>query len=108
MTPLGKYMTASMPTDSNSGKTKIWRILDREGGALGTVRWFSRWRCYIFEPALDTVFNSTCLLELHTFCGAETTKHLHPTVFRKLEEGSKNLGAEVRALAALVPESNNG
>ncbi len=34
---------------------------------LGKVSWLSRWRQYCFSPNSETVFNSTCLVDISHF-----------------------------------------
>lgn len=72
MKTLGKYMFAGSPCPSKTGKTSIWRIVDTDDGTLGLVKWFGRWRCYAFFPAIHTVFNADCMSELTKFCDNET------------------------------------
>jgi hypothetical protein len=46
-------------------KTKIWQVNGAATGAyLGTIHWFSHWRCYVFHSAPDATFDSKCLTEL--------------------------------------------
>lgn len=48
-------------------KTEVWRVLTREGGALGEIKWFPRWRKYAFFPFGDTVYEQICLGEIIKF-----------------------------------------
>ncbi len=71
-----KHIEALQPRPSASGKTSIWDIVARRNGAeLGAVRWFGRWRRYAFYPAIDTVFEQTCLREIANFCEHQTGEH---------------------------------
>ncbi len=72
MKALGKYMYVRSPLPSKTGKTSIWRIVDRGNGTLGIIKWFGRWRCYAFFPETNTVFNADCMSELVKFCEGET------------------------------------
>jgi len=36
----------------------------RHHDVLGGIRWFGRWRQYVFEPALGTTFNNECLVSI--------------------------------------------
>lgn len=78
MIAMGKYMRARPEVNPGRGVTKIWSILARDDFVLGTVKWKSSWRCYVFEPEAYTAFNDTCLCEMRTFLSAETAKRLHP------------------------------
>lgn len=49
-------------------KTKIFEVLSkRNGGRLGHVMWFSRWRQYSFYPDNGMVFDRTCLTDIIAF-----------------------------------------
>lgn len=51
--------------------TCIWEVWC-EGAELGVVRWFSRWRRYVFEPSGGTVYEQDCLRQLAEFCERQT------------------------------------
>jgi hypothetical protein len=51
-------------------KTKVYSVISSyDGSNLGQVRWYSYWRCYIFQPRTDceTVWSDDCLNELQNF-----------------------------------------
>lgn len=55
--------------------TKRWNVLTKdESIVLGEIKWFSRWYCYSFFPANDTLFEKTCLRDIANFCEEETKK----------------------------------
>ena len=62
-------------------KTAVWLVLTKDsekedaGHELGQVRWFGRWRKYAFFPAMNTVYEQTCLRDLAAFCERETSAH---------------------------------
>jgi len=73
---LGKWTTATFLEVSASGKTKVWEIRAVAGGAvLGKVKWFGRWRQYVFAPAANTVWNPDCLNEVSRFVVKCTVDH---------------------------------
>lgn len=39
---------------------------------LGEIKWFSRWRKYVFEPASQTAYEATCLRDISQFLEEET------------------------------------
>ncbi len=40
----------------SKGVTKIFKVISKEGeDELGTIKWFSNWRCYVFNPNPETV-----------------------------------------------------
>jgi hypothetical protein len=46
-------------------KTRLIIVYSKsQGFDLGKIRWHSRWRQYVFEPALGTLFNLGCLNSL--------------------------------------------
>ncbi len=75
MIELGKYMVAKPPMESASGKTKVWEIVNGRGTPLGLVSWYAPWRCYVFCPERDTVYNADCMQELSDFTHCVTAVH---------------------------------
>ncbi len=75
MIELGKHMVARDPIPSKSGKTLVWVISSHSGGALGQVKWFSAWRCYVYEPMPWTVYNADCMQALSDFTQCVTAAH---------------------------------
>jgi hypothetical protein len=63
------------PTPSASGKTSVWAVTAAAGADLGKVRWFGRWRRYVFLPAAGTVYDASCLRILAEFCDGHTRSH---------------------------------
>jgi len=61
-----KYMRFKQDK-SYKGKTEVWTVWTRDGYRLATIKWFGRWRQYVFEPWRDTVFNQSCLTEITGF-----------------------------------------
>ena len=60
-----EYLLFRKTGHSKSGKTEIWDVLSRNGGqVLGTIKWFGRWRQYVFKPVEDTVYNNGCLRDI--------------------------------------------
>jgi hypothetical protein len=60
---------------SPSGKTLCYVVRATDGGNLGDVKWFGRWRCYAFFPRGEAVFEQTCLRDIAEFCESETRRH---------------------------------
>jgi hypothetical protein len=49
-------------------KTRMWSVESKlHGDILGLIRWFGRWRQYVFEPAGGTLFNVSCLSDIEQF-----------------------------------------
>lgn len=55
-----------------SKQTRHWAVQSTSGSRLGAVKFFPRWRCFVFEPLDDCVFNAGCMTDLATFCDAAT------------------------------------
>jgi hypothetical protein len=48
-------------------KTERWDVEDKDGGFLGEIKWFARWRRYGFFPQPGTVFEQICMREISDF-----------------------------------------
>lgn len=65
---MAKYIDFILAGKSESGKTSIWTIQNKEDGTwLGYIQWFPRWGVYAFFPAGHTVFEKTCLRDIANF-----------------------------------------
>lgn len=52
----------------SKGITKIFKVISKEGGDdLGTIKWYTSWRCYTFQPDSKTIFEIDCLTDINTF-----------------------------------------
>jgi hypothetical protein len=70
------YLTFDLIELSKSGKTKIWRVLNAEKTALGTISWHGAWRKYDFETMrFGDRFDHNCLREIADFCESMTKEH---------------------------------
>jgi hypothetical protein len=54
-----------------TAKTKCWHV-SSFGTGLGYIKWFTRWRRYVFYPLPDTLYDASCLREIAEFCAHET------------------------------------
>lgn len=60
-----QYLKFQCVGTSTSGKTEIWQIFNLKSGILlGTIKWYGRWRQYVFYPEPDTLFNNRCLADI--------------------------------------------
>lgn len=71
----GTYIYFRFFSHSESGRTAMWRVLTKDDGLLGEIRWFARWRKYSFYPADDCVFEQVCLREIAAFIEDQTKAH---------------------------------
>jgi hypothetical protein len=56
----------------NTGKTKIWAVMSNSSGdRLGTIKWHGPWRCYVFVPEWNTIWNIGCLETVNGFIRAQ-------------------------------------
>lgn len=54
----------------DTGKTTVWACVNKRFEFnLGTIRWYSGWRQYVFVPNPNTEFSAGCLLDVVTFIG---------------------------------------
>lgn len=51
----------------------VWSV--KHGYDLGTIRWYGRWRQYVFEPARGTIFNSSCTRDLAIVLAGLNMRH---------------------------------
>lgn len=51
----------------DTGKTKVYQVLSKNGDLLAKINWFPAWRKYTFFPELGTIFDAKCLLEIVDF-----------------------------------------
>ena len=61
-----------------TGKTELYYVFAKEGNQfLGMVKWYAPWRKYAFFPQVNSLFESTCLLDITNFLNSlmEERKH---------------------------------
>lgn len=52
-----------------SGKTDLWSVLTIEDRIfVGVIRWWGKWRKYVFVPQPNTLFEQVCLRDIADFC----------------------------------------
>lgn len=54
--------------------TKVWNVQTKDGGVLGSIRWFGAWRKYCFYPSAGTIFDKSCLRDIADFCESQTNE----------------------------------
>jgi len=72
---IGKYLEAELELRAIGRKTDRWIILSSGGDTLGSVKWFTGWRQYIFQPSWGTEFNSSCLTDIARFLDKQNQVH---------------------------------
>ena len=55
-------------------KMPVYAVENKQIERLGLVRFNGAWRKYTFHPESGMLFDSTCLLEIATFCSSATAK----------------------------------
>lgn len=58
--------------------TNTYEVLEKGGGLtslLGVIKWFGRWRKYVFFPVQNTLYEETCMREISQFIVEETQAH---------------------------------
>lgn len=48
----------------DTGKTKVFQVLNLEDMHIGFIQWRSTWRKYVFMPASNMVMDTICLMEV--------------------------------------------
>jgi len=51
----------------STGKTRVFTVVSKEEDMLGWIKWFGRWRKYVFFPEKDTVYECDCLEDIASF-----------------------------------------
>lgn len=60
---MGKWI--NFIKQESTGKTEIHNVFSKEGNLeLGTIKWYSAWRCYTFQPKPETIFETDCLQDI--------------------------------------------
>ena len=72
-----KWLEIVLTGKSASGLTEIWTVRAKNELAtgLGTIRYLSPWRCYVYEPKGNTVYEKDCLRDIADFCDERTRAH---------------------------------
>lgn len=60
--------------EQRTGKTKVFSVINYARTFLGTVKWHSPWRRYVFLPAESTLFDPECLHDMADLLVSETNK----------------------------------
>lgn len=82
------WLTFEHVGDSKSGKTRIIAVrADHVTGQVGQIRWWGRWRKYVFVPFTDMFFDHDCLREIADECERMTSVHRGGNL--KADEGSQ-------------------
>jgi len=49
-------------------KTQVIEVMSKfHGSRLGIIKWFPKWRQYVFFPESGTVFNVECLNDIQSY-----------------------------------------
>ena len=66
-------------------KTNVYAVCEKGDirSELGYIRWFARWRKYVFEPFQNTVYEETCMREISQFIEEETAAQRKAAAARK-------------------------
>jgi hypothetical protein len=54
-------------------KTSIFEVYSNYDDHLGTIKWFTNWRKYVFSPNANTLYEETCMREISQFIEDQTT-----------------------------------
>lgn len=87
---MGKWI--NFEEQPSKGITKIFKVTAKEGGDnLGTIKWFTSWRCYSFQPEAGTIFEADCLSDVTSFLKdlMENRKKIKESNMKHLKEFSE-------------------
>lgn len=63
-----EFISISWAGSSPSGKTQRYVVTNnRSGGTIGVIKWFGRWRQYVFFPSPETIYSRGCLRDIADF-----------------------------------------
>ena len=63
---IGKFMEAEAVLDE-------WIVTNaKDGGYLGRIQWFDRWKMLVFHPSVAAIFSGDCLRPLADFMERKT------------------------------------
>jgi hypothetical protein len=62
--------------ESLSGKTRVWLVMSKSQDArLGRIAWDGKWRQYVFEPDMGTIWSHDCLEDVRQFLKNANDEH---------------------------------
>lgn len=61
-----------------TGVTSVWEVKTKAGLFLGVIKWMTSWRKYAFFPSKDTVYESTCMLDIVDFLSEIMAQRVKP------------------------------
>lgn len=71
---MSKYMRFKLI--EQKPKTKVIAVQSKTKPIrLGVIKWWSTWRCYVFLPDSDTLFNAACLNDIQSYMEELTDEH---------------------------------
>ena len=71
---MSKYMRFKLI--EQKAKTKVVAVQSKTHPTrLGVIRWYNTWRCYVFLPDADTLFNAECLNVIQSYIKELTDEH---------------------------------
>jgi hypothetical protein len=70
------HITFEPGPDSPSGKTKTWRIKNKDTDeVIGEIRWAGNFRKYAFYPYPHTMYDNACLADIAYALVLRTEQH---------------------------------
>ena len=71
-------------------KTEVWVVKSKKDNlAIGSIRWYGKWRHYCFFPQSETVFSDRCLLAISDFVEKMNNAHKTRKVLQSLKKEVK-------------------
>ena len=67
-------------------RTSFWEVKSKSSGALlGAIKWFGRWRQYVFYPSHGTLYNPDCMRDIITVIEEAMKERREALTYRRLE-----------------------
>lgn len=71
---MSKYMRFQLV--ERKQKTKVIAVQSKtQPIRLGVIKWWNAWRCYVFLPDKDTLFNAECLNDIRSYIKELENEH---------------------------------
>lgn len=71
-----EFFTVTYEGGAVSGLTNVYRVSDGDDAFLGVIRWYSKWKQYVFSPEIGCTFSETFLRDIAREIETLNAEHL--------------------------------